>query len=888
MDETGQDTPRTPSAPPTDRIQDSDVVTTPSRRRRSINAGDGRRHRLRVRFTRGGEGPGPHNRSTSDLRNMGSGASTLEALQPIRSLSSDNADRRHDRGDSPSPTAGEEAGHEKRSSDPNVPQHHVAKPQTSLLRDRRRPVTADGPGDGEVEDASEKAASQLTAQHRARRLAIRVGSSAPVTSSNSPTSAPPSPPPSGPDGLPVRIDDIPLMNLNYRNPDDTDSDEESPVRRTKGSSTSEAHHLVRMHSKRGPLRRQDRSPRQLPARSGPATPVTPVGDRDPDDYVPPPEQYRGGILSCLLRLYNAPGDTAGGTAGGTAPGRGGTHDHLRKNSADTLTAGSPPLPGTPGSSGYSTPRSKPLKWYHDRSEVSSTGSLAGQLESSALLTAPAAAGASDASAADGKAKRARRMRPQGAGKVGAALSRIAKPRLEDEIKITVHIAETLSRQKYLLKLCRALMYYGAPTHRLEEYMKMTARVLEIESQFLYIPGCMIISFDDGSTHTTEVRLVRTTQGVDLGKLQDTHEIYKEVVHDVIGVEEATQRLDDVQRRRQKHHPWVIVFVYGLASACVGPFAFQARLIDLPVIFGLGTILGVLQIILAPKSDLYSNVFEISATVLTSFLARALGSVSGGDLFCFSALAQSSIALILPGYTVLCGSLELQSKSLVAGSVRMVYAIIYSLFLGFGITIGTAIYGLIDPDRATSTTQCSNRIPEYWPFIFVPPFTLCLVVINQAKWRQAPVMVLIAFAGYTVNFFAAKRLPSNAQISNTLAAFVIGVLGNLYSRVQHGVAAAAIFPAIFVLVPSSLAASGSLVSGIMSADQLTNGTDAFNVTGSGNATTVTGGNDPSQLNTVVFNVGASMIQIAIGITVGLFLSAVLVYPLGKRRSGLFSF
>lgn len=49
-----------------------------------------------------------------------------------------------------------------------------------------------------------------------------------------------------------------------------------------------------------------------------------------------------------------------------------------------------------------------------------------------------------------------------------------------------------------------------------------------------------------------------------------------------------------------------------------------------------------------------------------------------------------------------------------------------------------------------------------------------------------------------------------------------------------------------------------------------------------------GQDKTELNTIVFNVGYSMIQVAIGITVGLFLSALIVYPLGKRRSGLFSF
>ena len=270
--------------------------------------------------------------------------------------------------------------------------------------------------------------------------------------------------------------------------------------------------------------------------------------------------------------------------------------------------------------------------------------------------------------------------------------RMGRPRLDDEIRITIHIAETIARQRYLLKLCKALMKHGAPTHRLEEYMKMSARVLEIDAQFLYIPGSMIMSFDDQSTHTTEVKLVKVQQGLDLGKLSDTHEVYKDVVHDRLGVEEATRRLEEVMTKPDRRNKWLLIPVYGLASATVAPFAFNARLIDLPIAFILGCILGFLQLIVCPRSDLYANVFEVGAAVITSFLARAFGSIGGGKVFCFSALAQSAIALILPGYTVLCASLELQSRSIVAGSVRMVYAIIYSLFLGFGITVGMCSSG----------------------------------------------------------------------------------------------------------------------------------------------------------------------------------------------------
>lgn len=399
---------------------------------------------------------------------------------------------------------------------------------------------------------------------------------------------------------------------------------------------------------------------------------------------------------------------------------------------------------------------------------------------------------------------------------------------------------------------------------------MTSRRLQIDAQFLYIPGCMLISFGDPSTHTSEMHIVRTSQGVDLAKLEDIHMIYKEVNHEKMAVQEGTQELDTILRNQPRYGKWLLVLVYGLASAMVGPFGFKARLIDMPILFLLGSLLGFLQLVLAPRSSLYSNVFEISAAIATSFLARAFGSIRGGDLFCFSAFAQASIALILPGYTILCGSLELQSKNIVAGSVRMFYAIIYSLFLGFGITIGSALYALLDP-TATSATTCKDPILWKYNFIFVAAFAVCLAIINQARFRQLPIMTAIALVGYTTNWFASLRFASQPEIATGLGAFAIGVCGNLYSRLFRGLAFAAMLPSIFVLVPGGLAAQGSLMSGIKNADAL-----AKNV------------QESTDADSMVFELGYRMVQVAIGITVGLFMSAIVVYPIGKRKSSLFSF
>lgn len=778
--------------------------------------------------------------------------------------------------------------------------------------------------------------SQLSANERAKRLANRLGSaSAPVSRRGSVDNSPElALPPWGSHGYPVRIDDIPLVDMNRvedRRPysvcdDSTDEDDEGPQKATgddklvpkdepghgkepsQSKARVEAGRLVRAMTRRLDLQRIPAVHRDHDElRSGQ---ITPVEERDPQTYVPKPSEFKPSILSMLLKVY----DQHGAGAAINRSSMDGANNRKSWVNRSGLRLQSPPhsYAGTPGasppSSGTNTPHisgkgaPKRAKWYDKSPASASTSSLAGLLDASLMMGTP---GASKAAAAQKvSAPRPNLSHTGSGGLLSSAIHKLA-PRQPDphELLITVHIAEVLARQQYLLTLCRALMMYGAPTHRLEEYMRMSARVLQIEGQFLYIPGCMIVSFDDSELHTTEVKLVRANQGVDLGKFRETHDIYKQVVHDLIGVEEAMQGLKEIMKRPETYNVWIKILMYGFASAFVGPFAFGARPIDMAPAFLLGCVLGLLQLWVAPKSELYTNVFEITASIVTSFAARGLGSIQYKDgtyVFCFSALAQSSIALILPGYVILCGSLELQARSLVAGSVRMIYAIIYALMLGFGITIGTAIYGLMDRDATSVVTCPSPESLSWWTnnvfisrFPWVPLFTMCLIIINQAKWKQVPMMIIISFAGYQVNFWSAQRFANNVQIANALGAFAIGVMGNLYSRLRHGLAAAALLPAIFVQVPSGIAASGSLVSGLTSADQITGNATGISVINNGtqgfaDAQNSTARDSGSVYSGTVFNVGYGMVQVAIGISVGLFLSALVVYPLGKKRSGLFSF
>ena len=188
------------------------------------------------------------------------------------------------------------------------------------------------------------------------------------------------------------------------------------------AATTEAHQLVRAHTQR--LSQHSRRKSLARGRHHSDIGITTPGNTEASQNT---EEIRSGVLSNLLKLYNAP----------SAP----------------LSVGSPPA------SGASTP-----KWY-SKSRNSSTTSLVGSGNSSQTLMAPEAAGGASGVGSPGGWKTPKfKMRSSSSGLGGLFKNIYApKPNMADEIRITIHIAELLSRQKYVLKLCRALMLYGVST-----------------------------------------------------------------------------------------------------------------------------------------------------------------------------------------------------------------------------------------------------------------------------------------------------------------------------------------------------------------------------------------------------------------------------------------
>lgn len=475
------------------------------------------------------------------------------------------------------------------------------------------------------------------------------------------------------------------------------------------------------------------------------------------------------------------------------------------------------------------------------------------------------------------------------------------------------------RVSFLLRLAKALMRYGAPSHRLESQLAAAARILEVDAQFMHMPSVVIANFGDGDERCSETHFIKAPQGLSLGKLHDVHVIYRRVMHHEIGAVEGTELLDRALKAPPIYGLRLRIFFAFLLTFLICPLAFHGSLVDALISGCGGAVLCWLQLHVAQSNPLYANVFEISVAILMAFIARGLSSIRS-QMFCYEAISSAGVVLILPGYIILCSALELASKNIICGSVRMVYAIIYSLFIGFGLTIGSDLYLLLDsnarhsreiasqsyatmvdlhgiftPDNAAMTpysgafvfsnsSLVSNtpsiaegcyRNPE-WPwylqefpwwtlFILVPVFSIVssLGSMQPLKSKELPIMVFISCASFAANTAANYYIFDRSDVVSAIGAFVVGVLGNLYSRVFRGTAFTAMVTGVLFLVPSGLSAAGGLSQNYrgQDVDQFSNG----------------------------LQIGVRMVQVSIGITVGLFGSGLLVYSFGRRKSaGTFAF
>ncbi|KAG0743986.1 hypothetical protein G6F57_006067 [Rhizopus arrhizus] len=387
---------------------------------------------------------------------------------------------------------------------------------------------------------------------------------------------------------------------------------------------------------------------------------------------------------------------------------------------------------------------------------------------------------------------------------------------DDRIRITFEIAGILQRQEFLRKLVKALMLYGAPAHRLECIMRQVSSTLGIEAEYVYIPNVMFLTFVDQSTHTTQTHFIRCSQLFDMHKLGEIFRLEKLVSHGEVTVDEALEFIDQVEAEPPFYPAFITPFVYAVASFCGsvmfygGDFKEGGLSAALAIFFALYELLSGHYLSLQP-------IWEITVCIFIGFVSRAVWRYG----FCFTPVAFASFIIILPGYTITISIIELISRQLVSGVIRMVYAIIYAFLLGYGIEMGSQMFSTIDPESvsaqgvakacrdASLSNTCRAIISKWFYFLTVPLFAVTYCIFLRARPPRWPVMILVAATGFVVTYALACYTSAPSQVLQVVPAFVVGLLGNVLSKMTGKMHLDAVILGIFYMVPGSLGLKAAL-------------------------------------------------------------------------------
>ena len=167
----------------------------------------------------------------------------------------------------------------------------------------------------------------------------------------------------------------------------------------------------------------------------------------------------------------------------------------------------------------------------------------------------------------------------------------------------------LNRHEFLRVLAKALLIFAAPSHRIETQLVFAAKTLNVPAEFSHLPSVIIVSFVDDETHTSETHFVKHGGRLQLGRLHEVHEIYKEVLHDNIKAKEATCRLKALLAQDAIYADWERCLLAFFLSALICPLAFGGSFIDL-WLAGLGAmILCWVQLRVASQNVVTANVVE---------------------------------------------------------------------------------------------------------------------------------------------------------------------------------------------------------------------------------------------------------------------------------------
>ncbi|ORX41640.1 hypothetical protein BCR36DRAFT_363868 [Piromyces finnis] len=293
------------------------------------------------------------------------------------------------------------------------------------------------------------------------------------------------------------------------------------------------------------------------------------------------------------------------------------------------------------------------------------------------------------------------------------------------------------------------------------------------------------------------------------------------------------------------------FSYVVAAATASPILFGGTWLDSIVSGFVGLIVGIITYYEPLFFTSHSHLVELLASLGASATLRIIQGIFPKYCVNFTADILSAVLYLLPGLNFTIGFIELASRNMISGTVRLIHSLVTSFMMGAGITIGVHMTKFITvpivlDSSTTQTCQIVASPSTYWYILMFPLLGISLNMMFYANASQFPIMVFTTLISYIITLIGNKfELPN--EVSIIIAALAVGIVSNVYAKLRKKLAIIPIIIGVLLLVPGSVGVKGSL---------------AFLI-------------DQNFETGIQFTI--SMFTVSMWITIGVFLSNLIVFP-----------
>ncbi len=354
--------------------------------------------------------------------------------------------------------------------------------------------------------------------------------------------------------------------------------------------------------------------------------------------------------------------------------------------------------------------------------------------------------------------------------------------------------------RFIIKVGVAAHGYGSPAARLEAFLARLTAAFGYRGVFHSTPTNMVFAFQEKEGQWQHVYLATMPgTGLDLDKLARVGDLIETVAAGEVSVADAAVRLDEIDKMPS---PWGRV-ANALSYAVVGA--------ALAVLLSGGwwdVVFSTLFSVLVYGMVLFSGRLGARAAdwlpLSTAFVVGALAAVAKTWVpeLNLVLVILAAIVVLLPGYTISLGIIELVNQRVVSGTANLMGGLVYLVKQVLGAWLGVALAGVL---FALPAAPAGTPVNRDWLWLFIPPLIFGLCVIFQTSRRDLPwacVGCAIAYGGILLGSAVV-----GPNLGNLLGAVIAVGFANLWATRTRRPTSIVLLPAIVLLVSGSIGFRG---------------------------------------------------------------------------------